>query len=70
MLRDRANRRQTQAFAPGTRVNHISHLRIFHLFTVFCDLQAFPVDVYRVPDPLFHVAEVSVQRHGLGEATS
>ena len=46
MLRDRANRRQTQAFAPGTRVNHISHLRIFLLFTVFFDLQAFPADVH------------------------
>ena len=44
-MRDRVARRQKQAFAPGTRANHLSHLRIFLLFSVFFGLQAFPADV-------------------------
>ena len=39
------SRRQRRAFAPGTRANHSSHLRIFLSFVVFFGLKAFPTPV-------------------------
>ena len=44
-LQRRARRRQDLAFAPGTRANHFSHLRLFLLFTAFYGLQDFPAAV-------------------------
>ena len=45
-LQTDAGRRQTFAFAPGTRRNHSSHLRLFLSFTIYYALPSLPTTVH------------------------